>query len=187
MKCNPPSGSHLAYSRERIADRLRQLGPVVSKWVGEAQAKTRTPVLAVCVLRGAAFFFTDLLRELTVSVEPTYCRTWGYSSETNERTGGAVRVAVDDVVAEGRALLVVDDICDTGATLSKLKHVFLDLGASEVKTCVLIHRVLHPAVFTPDWCAFEHHGSEWFLGYGMEDKNQFSNLPAVYLLKQSSS
>ena len=89
-------------------------------------------------------------------------------------------VAVDDVVAEGRAILMIDDICDSGSTLAKLEHVFLDLGASVVNSVVLIHRLCAAPKFKPTWSGFEYQGDAWFVGYGMEDKNKYANLPAIY-------
>lgn len=171
-----PPNYNLAYSEELIAKRVTQLGAQIGEWA----AGDSDQILAVCVLRGGAPFFQDLIRKVPVSIEPTYCRTWSYSSESNLQQNGSVRVAVESVLAEGRRILIVDDICDSGATLLKLQNVFSELGAREVRTAVLIHRRVERSVFDPTWSAFEYHGEEWFVGFGMEDKNQFANLPAVY-------
>lgn len=180
MNFEIPANFELTYSPTEIARRLTALGAEIAPWAAEAEQRTRQQVLAVCILRGGAFFFTDLLRAIPVSIEPTFCRTWSYSSATNEQVAHSVRVSVDDVVAEGRAILMVDDICDTGSTLAKLENVFLDLGASEVRSTVLIRRLIPEAKFQPTWSAFSYEGPEWFVGYGMEDRNRYSNLPAVY-------
>lgn len=174
----PPKYKPL-YSSSEIEQRLARLGPEIGIWVSEVTANTKQQVLAVCILRGGAFFFTDLLRQIPVSIEPTFCRTWSYSSKSNEQASG-VRVSVDEVVAEGRAILMVDDICDTGSTLAKLEKVFLDLGASAVKSVVLVHRIVSQPKFKPSWSAFEFDSADWLVGYGMEDCNYYSNLPGVY-------
>jgi hypoxanthine phosphoribosyltransferase len=173
-----PANYNLAYSAELIAKRIAQLGEQIGEWAAQGNDQ----VLAVCVLRGGAPFFQDLIREVPVSLEPAYCRTWSYSSESNIQQGNGVRVAVESVLAEGRRLLVVDDICDSGATLLKLQNVFTELGAKEIKTAVLIHRRVERSVYDPTWSAFEYHGEEWFVGFGMEDRNHYSNLPAVYTI-----
>ena len=180
MNYEVPSNYRLAYSSSQISTKVTALGREIGVWVEETTKRSKQDVLAVCILRGGAFFFTDLLRAIPRSVEPTFCRTWSYSSATNNQSSQGVRVAVDEVVAEGRAILMVDDICDTGATLAKLERVFRDLGASDVKSAVLIRRVLPEQCMVPSWSAFEAEGNDWFVGYGMEDKNRFSNIPAVY-------
>jgi len=177
-----PAEFKLAYSASQVAKRVRLMGDEISPWVSAAEAVTGQQVLCICVLRGGVLFFTDLIRAIPSSVEMTFCRTWSYSSANNERSMDRVRVSVDDVVAQGRAILLIDDICDTGSTLQKLQRVFLDLGAQEVKTAVLIHRVVENSLFTPDYRGFDYQGDDWFVGYGMEDKNHYSNLSEIYIL-----
>jgi hypoxanthine phosphoribosyltransferase len=176
-----PERYKLAFSREQINTRLDELGKEITEWALKAQDRTGKPVLGVCILRGGAPFFCDLVRRVPVSIEMNYCRTWSYSSGTNVQQKG-IRISVEEVVAEQRAILLVDDICDTGATLLKLNNVLLQLGAVEVRTAVLVHRMMSTSKYAPNWEAFSYRGEEWFVGYGMEDKNQFSNLPEVYTI-----
>lgn len=177
-----PPNYRLAYSPEVIASRVQQLGRQVGNWAAEAEGRCGDQVLSVCVMRGGMFFFADLVRAAGVSMEIASCRTWGYSSSSNEKNPGAVRVSMSDIVSKDRAILIVDDICDTGATLKKLQNVFLELGACEVKTAVLIHRQVENSQFTPDWSAFEYQGTEWFAGFGLDDRNRNANLAGVYTL-----
>jgi hypoxanthine phosphoribosyltransferase len=174
-----PGTYQLAYNKELISKRVSAIGAVVSEWVKEHSVNGEQ-VYCICILRGGALFFSDLIRQIPTSVEIGYCRTWNYSVENHQVAEGAIRVAVDDIAAGGRRVLLVDDICDSGKTLSKLRNVFIELGAIEVRAAVLIHRMLDKSIFTPDWAAFEYHGNEWFVGYGMGDKEKFANLPDVY-------
>lgn len=174
-----PSHYRLAYNSELIAKRVEQLGKQITAWAAE---DPHDQILAICVLRGAAHFFSDLVRSISISIEPAFCRTWSYSSVVNEQHQSGVRVSVESVMAQGRRILVVDDICDTGATLLKLEKVFTDLGAKEIRSAVLIHRQVENSEFIPTWSGFEYQGTEWFVGYGMEDKNHFTNLSAVYTI-----
>ena len=176
-----PENYKLAFPYDQIQKRLTELGREITDWAEKAQDRTGRPVLGVCILRGGAPFFCDLVRRIPLSIETNYCRTWSYSSGTNIQQKG-IRISVEEVVAEGRAILLVDDICDTGATLLKLNNVLLQLGAVEVRTAVLVHRIMGRSKYAPSWEAFSHRGDEWFVGYGMEDRNQFSNLPEVYTI-----
>jgi hypoxanthine phosphoribosyltransferase len=156
----------------------------IGDWAKEVYQEKDQPLLAVCVLRGAVLFFSDLIRAIPLSVEPAFCRTWSYSSKENAQMRG-VRVSVESVEAAGRSILIVDDICDTGATLKKLHQVFTNLGAAEVRTAVMIHRLIDNAPYNPDWSGFRYEGSEWFVGYGMEDCNRLQNLSDVYTITPS--
>ncbi|MCB0346068.1 MAG: hypothetical protein KDD66_13185 [Bdellovibrionales bacterium] len=178
-----PSSFQKAFAEQEIKAKTAQMAEDILPWAREVKHQTGRQPLAVCVLRGGVYFFTDLMRAMPVSVEATFCRTWSYSSQTNEHQSG-VRVSVGDVECEGRGLLVVDDICDTGSTLRKLEHVFRELGAADVRTAVLIHRQVPDSVYEPHWSAFTHQGPEWFVGYGMEDRNHYSNLRDVYIVEQ---
>jgi hypoxanthine phosphoribosyltransferase len=174
-----PSNYQLAFNRELIAKRVSAVAASASQWALE-HSSNGEQILCVCVLRGGALFFADLIREISTTVEIGFCRTWSYSVENHQVADGAMRVAVEDIAAHGRRVLLIDDICDSGKTLKKLSNVFLELGAIEVRTAILIHRLIPTSVFTPSWTAFEYNGSEWFVGYGMDDGGKFSNLPEVY-------
>lgn len=177
---NVPDTFKIAYTKKDIEARLQSLSEEVSAWANDSIKRTGQQAMAVCILRGGIFFYTDLLRALKVSVEPAFIRTYSYSSSSNVRNEGSVRVAMGDIAADGRAILLVDDICDTGATLRKLHNVFSELGAASVESSVLIRRRIPNSLFSPTWSAFDYDGVDWFVGYGMEDKNRFCNLESVY-------
>ena len=179
-----PKNFVLAYSADQIRSRLEVLAEEISPWLCAVEEETGEQALAICVLRGGAFFFADLLRAFSVSVEPMFCRASSYSSEQNEQVGAQVNVSLESDCISGRGVLLVDDICDTGATLARLSEIVRERGAREVKSAVLIHRQVPESTFAPAWAAFVYPGREWFVGYGMEDRNHFSNLPEVYLLQK---
>ena len=66
-----------------------------------------------------------------------------------------------------------------------LSKLLVELGAREVKTAVLIRRVIENPIFMPDWIGFNHKGPEWFVGYGMDDSNRFSNLSDIYVIQKA--
>ena len=160
---------------------MRELGSEVNAWLDGIEFSENEQLLSVCVLRGGAFFFADLLRELCLSVEPFFCRARSYSSETNTQSSG-VNIEIESVDLSGRVVLIVDDICDSGRTLAAITESFKERGAKDVRSVSLLYRASEQSVFKPDWHGFEYVGDEWFVGYGMEDKNTHSNLPGVYLI-----
>lgn len=180
-----PKQYQLAYSPDVIQSRVAAIAQPIARWAEEIRKNTGQDLLAVCVLRGAVHFFSDLLRALPLSIEPAYGRTWHYSVESNSQNESGIRVALEEIPAAGRSLLLVDDICDTGKTLLRLTRIFTELGSVEVRTAVLIHRQMEQTCCTPDWSCFEYRGPEWFVGYGLDDRNRYSNLPGVYTVVPS--
>lgn len=173
-----PKNYELIYSSTEIAKRIAAIAPSIESWVLEAQQRSQKQVLVVGVLHGAIFILADLLREVKVSLEPAFCRVSSYSKEDN--TQGSLEVSFDGLEVKGRAVLLVDDICDTGATLEELDALLKNAGATEVRSAVLLRRMMPSAVWNPDWSAIEHSGAEWFVGYGMDDRGQYRNLPQIY-------
>jgi hypoxanthine phosphoribosyltransferase len=179
-----PKDYTLIYDAAAIAARVRLLSAEIDAWAIEVEKRGGGQLLAVCILNGAVFYFADLLRGISCSVQPAFCRAWSYSTEDNSQSG--VKVSVDEIEAVGRSILLVDDICDTGATLAQLETVLSNLGAAEVRSAVLVRRELSAPACVPHWSAFEYKGSEWFVGYGMDNKGFHRNLSAVYTLKKPS-
>lgn len=173
----------LTYTAEQIKSRTAELAKEINEWMNFTLDPKREQLLAVCVLRGGVFFFSDLLRELDQSVDPVFCRAESYPAETLPVQGKGVKVSVDEVKPAGRNVLIVDDICDTGLTLLKLHNLFLELGAKSVRSCVLVHREGASSKYEPAWHAFTYTGPEWFVGYGFDNGNdRYRNLPDVYVV-----
>lgn len=180
-----PANFKLQYSAEQTAAAVERMGGEITAWAEEVWKSSHTDIIAIPVLRGGLFFFADLVRKIEQSVEIAPVRTWSYTSTENAVQRAEVGVNIDEVPSRGRSILLVDDICDSGRTLRVLKKALLEAGAFEVRSAVLIKRMLDEATFDPDWVGFEYRGPEWFVGYGMEDCGRYRNLPGTYIIKQS--
>lgn len=177
-----PDNYSLIYNSAFIDTRVDALAREIEQWFSSKQLNGQ--LLAVCVLRGATFFYSDLVRKLSMSVEPAYCFAQSYDSITNTSSGEFVSSA-EKIEVKDRCVLLVDEICDTGQTLARLSESFILSGAHSVRTAVLINRKLDREKFEPDWSGIQHRGDEWFVGYGMDDKNSFANLSQIYVLEKS--
>ena len=91
---------------------------------------------------------------------------------------------LDEAAIRGRSVLLVDDICDSGVSLRALTQHLKHIGAREVRSAVLIRRAIENSAFTPEWVGFHHKGPEWFVGYGMDDSDRWSNLPDIYVIQK---
>lgn len=181
--CTVPPEFRLAFDCQTIEKRIAELGAEISPWLKSVR-DSGSQVLAICILRGGVFFFADLLRAFSESVEPSFCRCESYSSGNNQQKN-TFKMLVEPTGLTGRDVLFVDDICDSGQTLDQLSQHAIDVGARSVKTAVLVHRLRETPRFLPDWAAFPFEGDQWLVGYGMEDRNHFSNLPEVHVISKA--
>ena len=169
------------YSKEDIHREIQRIGKDITVWCDKVWRDSSADVLAIPVLRGGIFLFSDLVREISSSVQIAPARSWAYQASENTALP-EVEVDLATVPAKGRHVLIVDDICDSGRTLKALKEGLIKLGALEVKTAVLIQREVKEQHFNPDWACFHYSGQEWIVGYGMDDAERWRNLPFVGII-----
>lgn len=175
-----PENLEVLYSREDIHAAMEPIAAEISAWAKEVHDTTGKQVLAACILRGGYMFFSELLQQLTTTVEPTFCRCSSYSSEANEEKHRSIEVTMFDAPWRDRTVLLIDDICDGGGTMLHVHSLVRQERARAVKSVVLVRRLRDDAIFQPDWSVFEYGGAEWLAGFGMEDKNHYMNYPNVY-------
>lgn len=172
------------FSERDISQRVKALGEEIGIWCRGVWEDSHTDVLAIPVLRGGIFFFSDLVRAIDTSVEIAPVRTEAYEAGTNGAMRSEVLVYAEKLAVKGRVVLVVDDVCDSGRTLEELEKAILARGAREVRTVVLVRRLLDRPTFVPCWVGFQYEGPEWFVGYGMDDNERWRNLPHVCVIKR---
>jgi hypoxanthine phosphoribosyltransferase len=175
----------LVYPREKIAEQIKLVAQEISSWAEKVWQDSHTELLTIPILRGALFFYSDLVRAIPHSMELSAARSWGYQIGKNQVEAEELRMSIEDIPAQGRHVLLVDDICDSGRTLERMKEALLHKGAIQVKTAVLIERQFEKKNFSSDWTAFKYSGAEWFIGYGMDDCEKWRNLPEVYIIKKN--
>ena len=179
-----PAHYKLVYCAEEIAAAVSAIGKEVTSWAREVYEKTGQDILGIPVLRGGIFFFSDLVRKIECSVRIAPVKTWGYESSTNQLLPGGVKVNLIDIAARDRHVLLIDDICDTGRTLKAVVQALLDAGACEVRSAVLIKRVLTDETYEPDYVGFRFEGADWLVGYGMDDADRWRNLSSICVIKK---
>jgi len=179
-----PSHYRLQYSTDDIQRRVGELGEEITGWAREVYENSGQDVVGIPILRGGIFFFADLVRAINHSVETSPVRTWGYATETKS-LHDKMAVDLQGLKPEGRSVLLVDDICDSGRTLLQLSKDLKDMGAVDVRAATLVRRDMDDTFF-PDYVGFTYSGDEWFVGYGMEDDDRFRNLGDIYVMEKGS-
>lgn len=164
-------------SEEELKQICKRLGAQISKdYAGKN-------LLLVSVLKGAVVFMADLLREIKCDCEIDFMSV---SSYTGAKTTGIVKFKKDlDVSPIGRDILIVEDILDSGITLSYLKKVLEDRQAASIKICTLLDKPENrQADITADYIG-KAVPNEFVVGYGLDYDERFRNLPFVGILHPS--
>ena len=138
-------------------------------------------VLVVGVLKGAALFFADLARKLDFPLEFDFVRVASYGDA--RVSSGTVALTKDvETPLEGRRVLIVEDLVDSGRSLKRLREHFLSRGAAEVCVVALIDKKAKRAVdVSVEWSALEAEDL-YLLGYGLDDAESGRNLPDLWVV-----
>jgi hypoxanthine phosphoribosyltransferase len=138
-------------------------------------------LLLIGVLKGAVFFMADLMRHLTVPCEVDFMAISSYGAATD--SSGVVRILKDlDINIEGRNVLVVEDIIDSGLTLSYLMRNLESREPASLEICALLTKPERREIDVPvRWIGFEI-PNRFVIGYGLDFAERYRNLPYVGVL-----
>ncbi len=139
-------------------------------------------LLLICVLKGAVFFLSDLMRHLEIECELDFMAVSSYGSSTD--SSGIVRILKDlDAPIEGRDVLIVEDIVDSGLTLSYLFRMLRGRNPATLEVCALLTKPDRREVDLPiRYVGFEI-PNRFAIGYGLDHAERFRNLPFVAVLE----
>jgi hypoxanthine phosphoribosyltransferase len=160
---------------EELQARIRDLGAELSlDYAGRE-------VLLVGVLKGAVFFMADLMRSLTIPCEIDFMAISSYGASTD--SSGVVRILKDlDINIEGRHVLVVEDIVDSGLTLSYLMRNLESREPASLEVCALLTKPTRREIDVPvRYIGFEI-PNRFVIGYGLDFAERYRNLPYVGVL-----
>jgi hypoxanthine phosphoribosyltransferase len=162
---------------DELQHRVRQLGQQISR---DYEGRD---LLLVGVLKGAVFFLSDLMRHIEVPCEVDFMAVASYGSATD--SSGVVRILKDlDTPIEGRHVLIVEDIVDSGLTLQYLLRTLEPRAPASLEVCALLTKPERRKVELPArYIGFEI-PDKFAIGYGLDHAERFRNLPYVAALKE---
>ncbi len=163
-------------TEEEVDRRIQEIGDQISKDYAGKQ------VHLVCVLKGGSFFMCELAKRITVPVSIDFMSVSSYGGDT--KSSGVVRIVKDlDESLKDKHVIVVEDIVDSGRTLSYLLDMLRSRGALDVRLCTLLdkpdRRVVDVKV---DYTGFEI-PDEFVVGYGLDYDQKYRNLPYIGVVK----
>ena len=164
------------YSEEELEAKCAELGAQISK---DYEGKN---LLLVSVLKGAVVFMTDLMRHITVPCSIDFMVVSSYGSGV--KTSGVVKIVKDlDADLDGKDLLIVEDILDTGMTLHYLKQLLQDRNPNSIRIATLLDKPeRRRAAVRADYVGYQV-PDEFVVGYGLDYDEKYRNLPYVGILK----
>jgi hypoxanthine phosphoribosyltransferase len=166
----------ILYSEEQIQEKVSELGAQISQ-----DYEGRNP-LVICVLKGAFVFMADIVKRITVPIEIDFMAVSSYGSGTT--SSGLVKIVKDlDISVEGRDVIIIEDIIDSGLTLSHVIDILERRNALSVSVVALFDKPARRKVeFEPDYKGFEIPDA-FVVGYGLDYAEHYRNLPFIGILK----
>lgn len=171
---------HLLLSSEEIGAIVKKLADQISRDYAEKE------LILVCILKGAFMFLSDLIRHLRVPVMVDFVRLASYGAGT--QSSGLVEITKDiETPVEGKEVLIIEDIVDSGRTLQFLKERLELSRPRSVKICTLLDKKARREVkIDPDYVGKEIE-NVFVVGYGIDFNESYRNLPEIYYVTPSDS
>ncbi len=174
-----PAIGEILVQADDLQRRVRALGEEVTR---DYEGRE---LLLICVLKGAVFFLSDLMRHIEVPCEVDFMAVASYGSST--QSSGVVRILKDlDAPIEGRDVLIVEDIVDSGLTLSYLLRSLSARGPASLEVCALLTKPARREVELPaKYIGFEI-PDRFAIGYGLDHAERYRNLPYIATLREDA-
>ncbi len=167
-------------TEEQIQNRVKELGARIT-----ADYADKNPVM-ICILKGSTMFFADLLRAMPIRLTMDFMAVSSYGRST--KSSGEVEIRKDlSGSIEHRHAVIVEDIIDSGFTLSYLTRMLSARGAKSIKICTLLDKPARRApgiTLKADYSGFEIEDA-FVVGYGLDYDEAYRNLPYIGVLKPS--
>ena len=159
-------------SEEEVDARIKAIGEQISK---DYEGKQ---IHMICVLKGGTFFMCELAKRISVPVSLDFMAVSSYGSDT--KSSGVVKIVKDlDEAIQGKDVLVVEDIVDSGRTLIYLMEMLRDRKPASLKLCTLLDKPDRRVIEVPvDYTGFQI-PDEFVVGYGLDYDQKYRNLPYI--------
>lgn len=163
----------VVFTQDEIAARVAAMGREIASDYPEGES-----ILVLGLLKGSFIFMADLVRNIPRPIQVDFLVASSYGSGTE--TSGEVRLLYDpEAVLEGRHVLLVEDIVDSGTTLNRLIPLLEKRGPKSLEMCALLHKhIAATLIREPKWLGFDA-PREFLIGYGLDHSENYRNLPFI--------
>ena len=180
MKLSEHEIKKVLFSAEEIKTRVAELGKILTE-----DYKNKNPLL-ICPLKGSIMFFSDIVREIKIPCEIDFMTVSSYNSNTV--SSGEIKILKDLTEnINGRHVLIIEDIVDTGLTLYNLKKMLSSRNPESLKICTLLDKPSRRiADIKGDYCGFVI-PDKFVVGYGMDLNEKYRNLPFIGIYESENT
>ena len=180
MKLSEHEIKKVLFSAEEIKTRVAELGKILTE-----DYKNKNPLL-ICPLKGSIMFFSDIVREIKIPCEIDFMTGSSYNSNTV--SSGEIKILKDLTEnINGRHVLIIEDIIDTGLTLYNLKKMLSGRNPESLKICTLLDKPSRRiADIKGDYCGFVI-PDKFVVGYGMDLNEKYRNLPFIGIYESENT
>ena len=169
----------IVLNEEEIAEHVKR----AAAWLDEKFQNTPTPPLAISILKGSVFFFCDLVRAMQTPVQLDFMTVSSYGNSS--QSSGVPKIVTDlSASVQGRDVILIEDIVDSGYTLASMRDLIVGRGAKSFTVVTLFDKPVRRQIsIQADFSCFEI-GDEFIVGYGLDYAQQYRNLPYIGVLKR---
>jgi len=165
------------------AEEIDALSTKLAKQITDDYKDSPRKLLLLCILKGSLIFMSDLMRKIELPLEIDFMKVSSYASSTVSSGKLNIQLDLNRDDLKDVDILIVEDIIDSGNTLSKLVKNLIDRGVGSVKTCTLLDKPERRSVnFHPDYCGITI-PDKFVVGYGLDYAEKYRNLPYIGILK----
>lgn len=167
----------ILFTAEQIHNKVKELGKKITEDYKDKD------LMLICILKGSFIFMSDLCKEINLPLTLDFIAVSSYGDST--QSSGVVRIIKDlEENIEGKHILIVEDIIDTGLTLSYLINNLKSRGSKSIKICTLLDKPeRRKSQVKPDYLGFTI-PDKFVVGYGLDYAEKYRNLPFVSVLKE---
>jgi len=165
--------ARIVYNEQDIAARVAEMGQEIADAYPRGE-----PLLVLGLLKGSFIFLSDLVRDIARPLHVDFIVASSYGSGTS--SSGIVNLLYDPSISlEGKHIILVEDIVDSGTTLSRLVPMLEERGPKSLEICTLLHKhIAANLIREPRWIGFDA-PNEFLIGYGLDHSEDFRNLPFI--------
>jgi hypoxanthine phosphoribosyltransferase len=166
-------------TKQQIAERIQNLGQIIDTHYCQ---HSPLPLVILAIMNGALPITADLMRTIQIPTELQHMQASSYGQNGTE-AGQLTLFGLDRLNLEGKHVLLVDDIFDTGVTISRIKAELLKKNPASLKSLVLLHKIGKSKVTeNPDFVGFPI-ADQFVIGYGLDYKELYRGLPDIWVKK----
>ncbi len=165
--------NRIVFGTEEIAERVMEMGAEIGAYYGPD-----SDILVLGLLKGSFIFLADLVRRIDLPLHVDFLVASSYGAGTT--SSGTVQMLYNPTAPiEGRHLILVEDIVDSGRTINELTIALRARNPASIELCALLHKhVATDLILEPKWCGFDA-PHEFLVGYGLDHAEDFRHLPFV--------